>query len=271
MIMDDKNTGSNILAEGIGELIRAHRVLEMEGHEDLTLGHISWRDPGGRGFWMKLQGISLGEVRTQEDLVLMDFDGNVLEGDGRWVHAEWPIHAELLRARPDIESAGHTHPFYASAFSSTHETLRAVAHEGAFFGENVPHYKDTSDLIKTPQLGADCAATMGDAYALFVANHGVTFCGNTIKHAMLMGIFIEKACRHQLLMQSSGFKWDWVEGEEIEKKKLWLKPEILDACWRFYNRKLDRFENGRDLAPVSADDRIAPWFERHGAEGGPRS
>ena len=72
-------------------------------------------------------------------------------------------------------------------------------------------------------------------------------------------------------MQSSGFKWDWVEGEEIEKKKLWLKPEILDACWRFYNRKLDRFENGRDLAPVSADDRIAPWFERHGAEGGPRS
>ncbi|HEX9592497.1 MAG TPA: class II aldolase/adducin family protein [bacterium] len=269
--MDDTNrSGSNVLAQGLDDLIRAHRILEMEGHEDLTLGHMSWRDPQGRGFWMKLQGISLGEVHGTEDLVLMDFDGNVIEGDGRWVHAEWPIHAELLKARPEIEAAGHTHPFYACAFSSTGEVLRAVAHEGAFFGENVPHFKDTSDLIKTPELGAACTRAMGAAFALFVGNHGVTFCGHTIKHAMLMGIFLEKACRHQLLMQSTGLDWRWVEGEEIEKKKQWLKPEILDACWRFYNRKLDRFEHGRGLEPVPPEERIAPWFERHGPAGGPR-
>jgi ribulose-5-phosphate 4-epimerase/fuculose-1-phosphate aldolase len=269
--MDDaRKTNTDTLSQGLSDLIRAHRILEMEGHEDLTLGHMSWRDPNGRGFWMKLQGLSLGEIRTPDDLVLMDFDGKVLEGDGRWVHAEWPIHAELLRARPDIMAAGHTHPFYACAFSSTGEVLRAVAHEGAFFGENVPHYKDTSDLIKTPKLGADCAKAMGDAYALFIGNHGVTFCGHSINHAMLMGIFLEKACRHQLLMQSTGLDWKWVEGEEIEKKKLWLKPEILEGCWRFYNRKLDRFEHGHLTNPIPEEERIAPWLNRHGPGGGPR-
>ena len=71
-------TGSIELDAGLSELATGHHILEMEGHGDLTLGHLSWRDPDGRGFWMKVQGLGLGEVRSLTDFLLLDFDGEVL-------------------------------------------------------------------------------------------------------------------------------------------------------------------------------------------------
>ena len=44
----------------------AYRILDMEGHTDLTQGHLSIRDPDGRGFWMKRTGIAFCEVKARE-------------------------------------------------------------------------------------------------------------------------------------------------------------------------------------------------------------
>ena len=44
------------------QLSQACRILEMEGHGDMTLGHVSLRDPDGRCFWLKRNRIGLGEV-----------------------------------------------------------------------------------------------------------------------------------------------------------------------------------------------------------------
>ena len=53
---------SPALEEGLAKLARASRILELEGHGDLSLGHLSLRDPEGRGFWLKRNRIGLGEV-----------------------------------------------------------------------------------------------------------------------------------------------------------------------------------------------------------------
>ena len=75
------------------ELARAHRILNLEGHNDMSLGHLSLRDPSGRGLWLKRGNIGLEEVISEGDFILIGFDGEVLEGDGIR-HLEWPIHAE---------------------------------------------------------------------------------------------------------------------------------------------------------------------------------
>src|SRR5215510_7045713 len=49
--------------ERLTEAARACRILEMEGHGDMTLGHLPMRESGGRGFWMKRNRIGLGEVK----------------------------------------------------------------------------------------------------------------------------------------------------------------------------------------------------------------
>ena len=48
------------LIAALEELALAHRVLAAEGHEDRTSGHLSWRDPHGRG------GSPLSRARLQQ-------------------------------------------------------------------------------------------------------------------------------------------------------------------------------------------------------------
>ena len=224
-------------SDGLLELELAHHILQMEGHGDLTLGHVSWRDPEGRGFWMKMQGIGLGEVQAPGDFLLLGFEGEVMAGDG-WRHSEWPIHAEILRARPDVHSVGHTHPFYATAFSATTEPLVPIGHEGAYFAGGVPHFKVTSGLVNTPSLGEALASTLGASWGAFMKNHGVVYCGRSIRHATMMGIFLEKACHHQLVLSGADLGWRPPTEEMNSDKDDILGPRLIDAFWAYECRQL---------------------------------
>jgi hypothetical protein len=62
----------------------------------------SARDPGGRGIWMKASTFGFDEI-TAEHVVLVSFDGDVLVGEHPR-HLEWPIHTEVVRARPEVAS-----------------------------------------------------------------------------------------------------------------------------------------------------------------------
>src|SRR5580692_12402317 len=102
--------------EQLTEAARACRILDMEGHGDMTLGHLSVRAAGGAGFWMKRNRIGLGEVLGPDDFGLVAWDGNQIAGSGGR-HSEWPIHSEIFRLRPDVNVVVHSHPLYASIFS----------------------------------------------------------------------------------------------------------------------------------------------------------
>jgi hypothetical protein len=88
---------SNSLSDDLHTLARACRILNMEGHADMTLGHLSLRDTLGRGLWLKRSGIGLGEVQGVGDFTLIDFADRKLAGSGR-LHIKWPIHAAVLAA-----------------------------------------------------------------------------------------------------------------------------------------------------------------------------
>src|SRR5258708_13470770 len=120
------------LRKSLDELARACRILEMEGHGDMTLGHLSLRDPGQRGFWLKRNRIGLGEVLGADDFVLVDWDGRQIAGSGGR-HSEWPIHSEILRLRPDVKVVAHTHPFHACVFSASLEALQPFTLDADYF------------------------------------------------------------------------------------------------------------------------------------------
>ena len=62
------------IRQQLDQLAEAGTVLEKCGHGDKVLGHLSLRDPKGRGFWMKRSGISLAELQGPQDFILLDFD-----------------------------------------------------------------------------------------------------------------------------------------------------------------------------------------------------
>ncbi|HEX9809177.1 MAG TPA: class II aldolase/adducin family protein [Alphaproteobacteria bacterium] len=233
----DEATAARLEA-ALDTLALACRILEMEGHASRTLGHAAMRDPEGRGFWLKRWGISFGEVREAGDFILLDFDGRVRAGEGRR-HSEWPIHAEILKARPDVEVTVHSHPFHGRIFSASDEPLRAVSSAGSWFPAPPPRYEATSELVRTPERGRALAGCLGDHFAVFLRNHGVVFCGRSIAHATLIGIQLEEACREQLLIGASGLAWSW-PGDEERARRFGAagKADSLDQYFDYFSRKL---------------------------------
>jgi L-fuculose-phosphate aldolase len=224
------------LATQLDELCASHRILAAEGHEDRTSGHVSWRDPEGRGFWMKRSQIGMDEVRTADDLLLLDFDGKVLAGPGR-SHYEWPIHAEILRARPDIMSVGHTHAFYSQIFAATDEPMHPIGKEGAWFDDQ-PKFQETCSLIRTPELGVRVAETLGKADAVFLMSHGVAFAGTNIRECTMVGIYLESAVRAQVTLAMTGFRYTWPSEADARAKRAQTRTESgINNYWNFCIRR----------------------------------
>ncbi|MCU1570454.1 MAG: aldolase [Naasia sp.] len=230
------------IASVLADVARAHRILELEGHGDMSMGHVSYRDPFGRGLWLKRGNLALSEVED-DDFILLDFDGNVLEGTGLR-HLEWPLHAEILRARPDVNFVGHSHAHFSTVLGASTEELKPYNNHGVWFAyEGVPRFAETSHIITTVPLGVAAAKALGGAQALLLANHGVAFVGSTVPELALTGIFLEKAARFQVDLKSSGFPPIEPDPQETREKFDRIYPaKAQNNFWTYFNRRLDRVE-----------------------------
>jgi ribulose-5-phosphate 4-epimerase/fuculose-1-phosphate aldolase len=246
------NDIDNALYADLDKLAQACRMLEMEGHGDMTLGHLSLRDPHRRGFWMKRNAIGLGEVAGPDDFVLVTFEGEQIAGSGR-CHSEWPIHSQILLSRAEINVVAHTHPYHTCVFSATDGDLKPVTLEASYFPDPVPMFHGTGALIKTVELGQQLATTLGPALAVLMKNHGVTFCGASIEAATCIGIWLERACRAQLDVTASGMSWSSpdAEAERVRNGQIWSDVHV-EHSWGYYSRKLAILQatGGSKIRPV---------------------
>ncbi|MBL0423378.1 class II aldolase/adducin family protein [Ramlibacter sp. AW1] len=235
------------LRDALQDLSLACRILELEGHGDMSLGHVSLRDPGGRGFWMKRNRIGLGEVCGPADFVLVDFDGVKLEGEGGR-HSEWPIHSEILRNRPDVQVVAHTHPFYCSVLSASSEPLLPFTLDTDYFID-VPKHVDDVALITTKAEGQSLARSLGEHFAVLMGNHGLTFCGGSIAEATCIGVFVEKAAKANVVGRSAGFAHAMPLPEtRTRRRSQIMTPAHIEHSWNYFKRKLAWFLD-RTVAP----------------------
>lgn len=105
----------------------ANMLLPKYGLVTFTWGNVSGIDRKTGILAIKPSGVPY-ETLTPEDMVLVDLDGNVVEGSLN-PSSDTPTHIELYKAFPDIGGVVHTHSPYATA--------RAQA------GRNVPCYGTT--------------------------------------------------------------------------------------------------------------------------------
>lgn len=215
------------------------RILAHEGQGDLIWGHVSLRVPDAPDrFWLKGAALGLEEI-TPERIITLDMDGTQVAGTAA-KHVEWPIHAGVLTARPEIACVVHTHAPHAVAFAATGEPLRPVGHDGVRFAPpDLPRFTETTSLITTPALGAAVARTLGDRNALFLRNHGIVVAGETVQVAIALAVFLERACALQLMAMSSGRDYACTPDDEaVEKRKALLSTGSYQPLWEYYRRKL---------------------------------
>lgn len=214
------------------------QILGHSGHGDLIWGHSSARDAEDRGVWIKQSTWGMEEV-TPQLVHLVDGDGRVLEGDGPR-HSEYPIHTEIMAARPDVGGVVHTHSRFAVALAATGQPLRPVSHEGNFFcPPGVPRFTETADLILTPQLGQAVATALGSAPAVFLVNHGIVCVGPDLETATVTAILLDRACEQQLLTQQGGGWPTWSdEAESMEKRAHIYSEAAMHHVWDYLVRSL---------------------------------
>jgi ribulose-5-phosphate 4-epimerase/fuculose-1-phosphate aldolase len=212
-------------------------VLTAAGQADLIWGHVSTRDPAGRGIWMKPAGLGFEEVEPQ-DVLLVSAAGEVLQGSGRR-HVEYPIHTEVLSARPDVGAVVHTHAESSIAFAALGVALRPISHDGTLFvPPDLARFTGTAGLIRTSQLGDDLARALGARNAVLIPGHGVVTVGPDVLTAVMTAVLLDRACRLQLSVEAAGGPRTWTSDEESLRKRAECWPRAqLEAGYAYLLRQ----------------------------------
>lgn len=213
------------------DIVTACRVLEIAGQADMVWGHVSIRDAEGRGLWLKGSNLGFDEVQ-ESDVILISLDGEVLEGSaGR--HIEYPIHTEIMKARPDVNAIVHTHPLYSVAFAATGRPLLALSHEACHFvPPDIARFLQTGDLIRTAQLGVDLAQCLGDRNAVLIPHHGIVTVGSDLGQAVAAATHLERACQIALLAGEGAQPSS--DEEALQKRE--RSARHLSMAWNYLSR-----------------------------------
>lgn len=164
------------------------------------VGHLSARIRGTDTFIVTARR-SAG-FALQKDLLIMDLDGKVLEGNSE-PNSEWYIHSEIYRARPDVGAISHVHPFYGIVLGILGEEFHPVHNWGATFGSGVGYY-ETVGYVRDQHEGARLAAALGEHRAVMMRGHGVTVVGATVEEAVISSVEFEYNAHLQVVAMSVG-------------------------------------------------------------------
>jgi 3,4-dihydroxyphthalate decarboxylase len=218
---------------------QACRILAAHGLIEGILGHVSAR-VGEDSMLIRCRGTAdRGVLFTQpEDVRLVDLDGEHLEDSpGYNPPNELPIHGELLRARPEVMSVVHAHPW--STLVSGIAGLRMRPVFGAF---NIPAMRmalggvpvfPRSCLITRPELAAEMMEAMDGRDVCVLRGHGVTVTGASVQGAAVRALDLDTLARVTERLAAVGV----TEPEEISPDDVAELPDLgpsfnEDRVWR---------------------------------------
>lgn len=185
-------------------LAAALRLFAYFGFEEGITGHITVRDPEFTdSFWVNPFGMTFSHVRVS-DLIRVGPGGVVLEGDHPTHEAPYSIHSQLYAARPDVQSAAHSHSLHCKAIASLGELVEPITQDAcAFFGDQ-GFFDDYVGVVLTENEGKRLAAALGDHKVVMLRNHGIISVGGSVDAATWWFISYEESCRVQLLAKAAG-------------------------------------------------------------------
>ncbi len=118
------------------KVFEANILLPKYGLVTFTWGNVSEYDPETKLFVIKPSGVSY-ETMKPEDMVVMDLDGNKVEGELN-PSSDTPTHLEIYKAWGDkIKGVVHTHSSYATSFAQAGRGIPCygTTHADYFYGE----------------------------------------------------------------------------------------------------------------------------------------
>ena len=204
-----------------------HLAVEYNLHEGIA-NHFSAVLPDGKHFLVNPFGLHFLEV-TASNLIVCDFDGKVVRGDGEPSASAHHIHAPIHRLVPRAQVLLHTHQPYATALTMLHHgRLEWALHTTCRFYGRVAYDTDYDGVALSDSVGERMAGIIGDAEVLFLGNHGVITAAPSIAQAWDDLYFLERVAQTQLLAMSTGKPLALLEPHLIEQVAAQLRHERFE-------------------------------------------
>ena len=214
------------------QLVRCIRMLERSGIMDYN-GHASMRLDDGRML------INIGNCQrsklTADDICTIDFDGNVIEGNGK-PPLEFHLHAGVYKARSDAGAVIHCHPNWSTVLSTAGVEYLPVYAQGSLVYP-LP-VLDSPDSINNIKMATALTDTLGDRPAALMKAHGAVTLGETIIDAFVLMNYLEDNAERQYMAAQIGTPYSFTQAElDLCREKLWT-PGLFQRTWDHFSAKM---------------------------------
>ncbi|XP_077501567.1 adducin 1-like protein hts isoform X3 [Amblyomma americanum] len=192
------------------------RLLDAYGWTTAAFNHITLRvSQDQEHFLVNPFGLLYHEV-TASSLLKLDMQSNVIDSGTTTFHFNRPaymIHAAIHANRPDIKCIIHLQHPPCVAVSSLKQGLLPITRDAALLGEIAYHeYKGSS--ADTHEI----ARSLGpNSKVLFLRNHGVLVCGDSVEDAFSNLCSTIEACETQMKLAPIGFDNVHLISEEAQR------------------------------------------------------
>ncbi|WP_458725026.1 aldolase [Pseudomonas mandelii] len=200
----DLNLDSYAVITARTELAACFQLAALHGLEEGICNHFSAMVPGRDDlFFVNPYGYAFSEV-TAQNLLVCDFHGNVVDGEGQPEATAFYIHARLHKQLPRVKVAFHTHMPHATALCLLQGPPLLWLGQTAlkFYGRTAVD-ENYNGLALDESEGDRIAGVMGNADILFLKNHGVIVAGPTIAEAWDDLYYLERAAQVQLMAMAT--------------------------------------------------------------------
>lgn len=214
-------------------LAAACRILAREGHESGLAGQVTARGDQPGTWWTLQFGYGFDEATT-ERMVLVDEDLKPLKG-GR-PNPGVRFHVWIYRQRPDVQAIIHTHPPHASALAATGGPLK-IAHMDSSMLYGTAHLPEWPGVPVADDEGRIISGALGNAKTILLANHGLLAAGASVEEATYLAVFMERACRMQLLAAAAGGVKEVKPELAQEARDFLLQPSIVRGTFAYWSRR----------------------------------
>lgn len=178
-------------------------LLPKYGLVTFTWGNVSGIDRDRGLFVIKPSGVDYDKLKW-EDMVVMDLDGNQVEGTMR-PSSDTPTHLELYKAFPDMGGIVHTHSPWATSWAQAGRGIPCygTTHADYMYGEipcvrnltkdeiDEAYEKNTGKLIVEHFTGKEYMAMP----AVLCKNHGPFTWGKTANEAVHNAVVLEEVAK----------------------------------------------------------------------------
>ncbi len=228
--MHEKDYHSDTVTRLRADLALALRAAAHHGLSEGVCNHFSVELPDGSSrFLLNPRGLLWQEIGA-DDIVMIDEQGSLLAGRHPVEPTAMYIHAAIHRIarKPCVL---HVHMPYATALTATGARVldTALSQNAMRFHGRVAADTVYNGLALDVTEGERIARAMQGRDIVFLANHGVVVCGDTLAHAYDDLYYLERACQVEVLARQTGLPLMPVRAELAAHVEAQVRGERLQS------------------------------------------